>query len=383
MMKKIFKITVTAIILAALAVSMISCSQKSEYEQLLEDGYTVKVIFDTPGARVNGRENSTIVELYKADDVVTNSRGETGIKILDPLDPLRQSSTGNKDMLIHAEKVYDNYEYSLIGWYTHRETRKDAEGNVLDAFGEKVSVSGREAGYIYSNRWDFENDVIDVDSLENGEFTLYAAFIPPYVRYEIYAQNENGSFDEIYNNYGTIDRTIDFIIPQWIGSIQVMNSMVQVDGKMFDQAYFDPELTMPITENILVEDGLVDMETGIATQKTIKIYTTWRDLDWIPISSASDLMDELCYGVSDYFDESVTVSGRFFLVCDIDFSSVTLSDKLQKVIFDGVIDGNGFEIKNMKNSEGVFVNDLADAFGEVTENAVFDDVIVKNDVIKD
>ena len=158
--------------------------------------------------------------------------------------------------------------------------------------------------------------------------------------------------------------------------------MVQVDGKMFDQAYFDPELTMPITENILVEDGLVDMKTGIATQKTIKIYTTWRDLDWIPISSASDLMDELCYGVSDYFDDTVTVSGRYFLVCDIDFSAVTLSDKLQKVIFDGVIDGNGFEIKNMKNSEGVFVNDLADAFGEVTENAVFDEVTVKNDVIK-
>jgi hypothetical protein len=87
--------------------------------------------------------------------------------------------------------------------------------------------------------------------------------------------------------------------------------------------------------------------------------------------------------VSDYLDESVTVSGRYFFVCDIDFSSVTLSDKLQKVIFDGVIDGNGFEITNMKNSEGVFVGDLADAFGEVTENAFFDGVTVKNDMIKD
>lgn len=382
-MKNLLKITVAAILLTAIAVSLIACSKKSEYEQLLEDGYTVKVIFDTPGARVNGRENSTIVELYKADDVVTNSRGEKGIKILDPLDPMRQSSTGNKDMMIHAEKVYDEYEYSLIGWYTHRETRKDAEGNVLDAFGEKVSVSGREAGYIYKNKWDFENDVLDPKTLENGEFTLYAAFIPPYVRYEIYAQNEQGGFDEIYNNYGTIDRTLDFTIPQWIGRIQVMNSMVQVEGKIFDGAYFDAELTSPITENIIVDEGLVDMETGIATQKTIKIYTTWRDPDWIPISSASELMEELTYGVSDYLDESVTVSGRYFFVCDIDFSSVTLSDKLQKVIFDGVIDGNGFKITNMKNSEGVFVNDLASAFGEVTENAVIDDVTVQNDVIKD
>lgn len=382
-MKKLLKITVAAILLTALAVSMIACSKKSEYEKILEDGYTVKVIYDTPGARVNGRENSTIVEMYKTDDVVTNSRGETGIRILDPLDPKRQSSTGNKDMMIQAEKVYDGYEYSLIGWYTHRETRKDADGNVLDAFGEKVSESGREAGYVYKNKWDFENDVIDVSSLKNGEFTLYAAFIPPYVRYEIYAQNENGGFDEIYNNYGTVDRTFDFIIPQWIGSIQVMNSMVQLENKIFDCAYYDPEFTMPITENIMVDSGLVDMETGVATQKTIKIYTTWRDPDWIPISSASSLMDELCYGVSDYSDETSTVKNRYFLVCDIDFSAITLSDNLKKVIFDGVIDGNGYEIKNMKNSEGVFVNDLADIFGEVTENAVIEDVTVQNDVIKD
>ena len=179
-MKNLLKITVAAILLTALAVSMIACSKKSEYEKILEDGYTVKVIYDTPGARVNGRENSTIVEMYKTDDVVTNSRGETGIRILDPLDPKRQSSTGNKDMMIQAEKVYDGYEYSLIGWYTHRETRKDADGNVLDAFGEKISESGREAGYVYKNKWDFENDVIDVSSLKNGEFTLYAAFIPPF-----------------------------------------------------------------------------------------------------------------------------------------------------------------------------------------------------------
>lgn len=382
-MKKLLKITVAAILLTALAVSLIACSNKSEYEKLQDDGYTVRVVFDTPGARVNGRENSTIVELYKADDVVTNSKGETGIRILDPLDPLRQSSTGNKDMMIQTEKVYGGYEYSLIGWYTQRETRKDAEGNVLDDFGEKVSVSGREAGYIYKNKWDFENDVLDPKTVQNGEFTLYAAFIPPYVRYEIYALNDNGSFDEIYNNYGTVDRTIDFVIPQWIGKIQVMNSMVPVEGKMFDRAYFTPELTEEITENIIVEDGLVNMETGIATQKTIKIYTTWRDMDWIPISSASDLMDELTYGVSDYFDENVTVSGRYFLVSNIDFSSITLSDKLNKVIFDGVIDGNGFEITNMKNTEGVFVDDLASAFGEVTENARFENVTVTNDVIKD
>ena len=246
-MKRRMTKVLCAILLMAFAMSVIACGS-DVYEELGDQGYTVKVRFHAgDGAVVNETQNVTIVEAYRADDTVTVD-GKTGIRLLAPDDPLRGENTF---------KIAKNTEDAICfttGWYTTR--TEVAEGQ-----------------YVYSGRWDFENDLLDPATLENGELTLYAAWIPAFT-YEFYARGEDGSFELIGSK-----RKIDLKLPEWNERKEEwkMNDLPKVEGKEFVAAYLDEAMTQSVTGTIDGDALFVDYEQGIATRSVIKVYVAWTD----------------------------------------------------------------------------------------------------------
>ena len=247
-MKKIMIKALCAILLMAFAMSAIACGGNSIYDDLGEEGYGIRVRFNAgEGAFVNDTQNVTIVEAYSADDVVTVN-GKTGIRILEPGDPAR-----GQDGIFKISYSDDKVLYFPAGWYTGR--------------------TETENGYTYTGRWDFDKDVIDPNSLENGELVLYAAWIPSFT-YEFYSQNENGSFELIGSK-----RKIDLTLPKWNERKEEwkMNDLPEVEGKIFEAAYLDEGLTQSVTGTIDGDKDYVDYERGVAKASVIKVYMTWTE----------------------------------------------------------------------------------------------------------
>ena len=265
-MKKRLLTTIITVILAVFAVSMTACGNTDVYGGLKEDGYDVKVRFDACGGVVNDTQNVTIVEVFSSDESVTLN-GKTGVRLLDPTDPIRG------DGVFKLAKNDEKYRYFQAGWYRERTLRTDAQGNALDSFGELVSVSGREQGYVYSGKWDFDNDLVTSADLTDGEITLYAAWIP-FFNYEFYSADESGELSLI----GSV-RKLTLEYPKWNDRKQEYNmkDFPSLEGKVFAGAYLDEAMTREITENFDGREFFVDYEKGIVESDTVKIYVKWTD----------------------------------------------------------------------------------------------------------
>ena len=264
-MKNKMKRIIAAVALIALAMSLAACTNGNVYDQLADDGYTVKVRYDAGGAFVNNTQNVTIVEVFNEDDVVTNSAGKTGIALLSPDDKIRGEG------VFKLSKVDGTNNYFQIGWYRERTPVVDENGNALDVFGVPVSESKREQAYTYSGKWDFDRDVLDPATLTDGELVLYAAWAP-FFTYEFYSQNESGVFEKIGSK-----QKVTLEIPKVSASTGkvTMNDFPKMDGKVFAAAYLDENLTQGITANLDGRTLFVDSEKGIATTNVVKVYITW------------------------------------------------------------------------------------------------------------
>ena len=257
-----------ALMLIAMAMSVTACSAGTIYDEFAEQGYTVRVRFEPNGAVVNETDNVGIVELFDANDIITTAEGKTGIRLLDPKDPARGEG------VFTLSRIDGKNYYFQAGWYTTRTPRVDEQGRALDAYGELTSVSGREQGYVYSGKWDFEKDVVDPTTLENGEFTLYAAWVPFYT-YEFYAQNDQNTFELI----GSVTNKLTLTLPKYNErtgkwDMKDLKKLPTIDGMEFAAAYADEALTQKL-ETEINGTGYVDYEQGIATQNVIKVFLTY------------------------------------------------------------------------------------------------------------
>ena len=352
MKKRLFSIICVAL-LAALSVSLAACGVADVYGDLAQDGYSVKVRFEPCGAVVNETQNVTIVEVYNKDDIVTVG-GKSGIKLLAPDDQRR----GDATFKLAMNDGENNY--FSPGWYRERTLRVDENGEALDAYGIPCSVSGREQGYVYSGRWDFERDLVDPESLEDGELTLYAAWIP-FFNYEIYTVGASGESELLK----TVNK-LDFTFPEWnarTGKIK-MNDMPKESGKTFLAAYSDPELTQRLFEAIDGDGSFVDVERGIALETVVKIYTTWLEGEYIKIFDAEQFVEEL----ADAPD------GNFILGADIDLSEVDWRSELFEVTFTGVLRGEGHSICNAQYANGEPIMNAEELFMALGDGAVILDV---------
>ena len=361
-MKKKISIIVGMLMLLASCVALVACSQwEAPYSALAKDeGYTVKVHFDSNGGRFAGKEGLKVVDVYSPESGADAEGGKKAITLIAPDDERKDS----RAIDVSREG------YFLAGWYTERSLRVDENGNALDAWGELTSVSGNEQAYAYSGHWDFESDKLVVDpnkTYADDEYalTLYAAWVP-YFEYEIYAETD-GSFTKL--NELTV-QALSFESPAWVGdnAVQIsMNSMPKRAGYTLIGAYTDKEMTNEMSGTYDYKT-LVDYEKGIAYQSRIPIYTVWEEGNRYNIYTAKQFMD------------NVDINGVYDIKADLDFSEISYwPPVLSKGNFQGKIIGNGHKLSNITAAQADADNSIyCGLFGKLSEKAELLDVTFEN-----
>lgn len=356
-MKKQIKTICLVFLLPVLLLCVTACANwETPYTSMNEDGYCVSVRFDANGGRFAGTPDVFVVDVFNPEKAATTANGMKAFSLLRPDDTRRGDN---------AFEVSKN-ECFLAGWYTERVLRVDENGEALDDFGVLCSVSGREQGYVYSGKWDFEKDRVEIDpsktyNSEENVLTLYAAWIP-YTNFEFYSKNEQtGGFDLI----GTYNKGTYVNVPEWntkTGKLD-MKQFPAIDGKTFECAYLDEAMTQPVTGQIA---GEVDFEKGISATQTVKIYTTWMDGTWFKIHTAKQ------------FYENSTLQGNYIICADLDFTNVTWSPALSKEGFKGTIQGNGYKFSNITVMQGDSKQLKGGLFGSLEASANISDVTFEN-----
>ena len=361
-MKKRISIIVGVLLLIASCAVLAACSQwEAPYASLAEnEGYTVKVYFDSNGGKFAGKDGLKVVDVYSPEKGADAEGGNKAITLIAPDDERKDSRK------IDVSRA----GYFLAGWYASRTPRVDENGNALDAWGELTSVSGKEQGYIYSDMWDFNSDKLVVDPAKTyGEdeyaLTLYAAWVP-YFEYEIYAEN-NGAFEKLD------DLTVEglsFVSPSWDSetAIQIsMNSMPKRQGYTLIGAYTDKEMTTEMSGTYDYKT-LVDYEKGIAYESKIHIYTVWEEGNIYNIYTAKQFVD------------NAEASGVYNIKADLDFSEVKFwPTAFSKGNFQGKIIGNGHTMSNIKAEQSDSGNSIyCGLFGRITDKAEISDVTFEN-----
>ncbi len=358
-MKKIWKYLIATAVLATAAVTVTGCSQWDPvYKHMDEEGYTVSVRFDANGGVFANREGASIVDVFKLADYEQATDGTVSIKVLDPEDPARQK-VGN----YAASKT----GYFLAGWYTDRQPRVNDKGEALDDYGEPVSVSGREQGYVYSGRWNFESDRLKVDATKDHtafeeQMTLYAAWIP-YFNFEFYYPDESGALKQL--DADDVGNLMTIELPVWnesTGKLDMKNVPTR-ENMTFVEAYLDEAMTVPATDSI---SGQIDLERGICTEHTIKIYTAWREGNWFRIYNA------------DQFYKNSTPNGSYELYADLDFTGKIWSPTFATGEFKGTIVGNGHTIRNVTVKQGDLSKQNGGLFGVLSATASIQNVTFEN-----
>lgn len=324
-MKKTLKIIMAAGLLIAAILCITACGNwDPPYVELNKDGYNVSVRFDVGDGLFAGIDDVFIIDAFNLEEQ-TSADGMKQLHLLAPDDPRRGISA------LTPERT----GYFLAGWYTERSPRTDANGNPLDDYGVPVSESGRPQGYIYSGRWDFENDTLPVDpngsySSENPVCTLYAAWIP-YFTYEVYAYQGDGTYEKV-----AASQSINLEVPEWnekTGKLDMKN-FPKREGYTLKLASLSNSLLTPMDEPVMGE-SFVDYETGTTSVSSVSVYTLWEEGEWFQIYNA------------EQFYNNARLDGNYILMANLDFTDTVWPPALTRGKFTGTILGKGHTISNI------------------------------------
>lgn len=318
-------------------------SKKTPYELNDMDNYTVSVKYDANGGLFT--DNTTVImDSYNISDMTTNSQGQVEIALLPPDDAGRGTDA-------FAPR---NNGYFLAGWYAQRTESTDGDGNI---------------SYMYGEKWDFENDRVLVDPSENyssaePQLTLYAAWIPLF-EIELYALDTGEKVSTM-----TFDPSLteDVQIPTWdetTGTVK-MNGFPERSGYTFNGVFYDEAGTQAVTDETIDHPGIINVDTGTASDISIKLYVDYLKGDWYHIYNA------------EQFADHASLKGNYILYNDLDFSDEIWPTALMYGNFSGTIDGNGHTIRNidLRQTNNSKVN--AGLFGNLTENAMIQNVTFDN-----
>ena len=325
-MKRIITALITAVLLLIAVMGISSCSP-SEFDGLDEKGYTVSVRFDANGGTFKGSD-STIIDAF-------NPKDNQSIKLLSPDDTRRGGNT------MDVTKP----ECILAGWYA---TRTPVDENDLSK------------GYTYADKWDFENDTLEVDA--NGSYTssvptltLYAAWIP-YFTFEYYT--EDGT------KYATT-KGYSITVPAWEegeATITMGNFPKREGDYTLISAYSDAECQNELSGRLT---GKWNPEDASVESSVIRIYTKWEAGIQYRIYSAEQLKSN---------DD---LKGIYTLMNDIDFEGESWPGLFSGGKFKGVFNGCGHKISNIsfKSESTTPQNGL---FASIDASARFIDVSFEN-----
>ena len=323
-------IALVAVVLTVLAIINGFSLWDTPYTGLDETGYTVSVRYDANGGSFAGSPNEVyIVDVFNPADYQANGAGNAEIPLIAPDDPIRKDSAF----------AVSNTGHFLAGWYTERTPRVNASGEPLDEYGQLTSVSGRAQGYVYSGKWDFASDRLEVSASDShgsaeNQVTLYAAWVP-YFNFEFYAQNSDGTFSLMETK-----QLIEIALPEWnltTGKMD-MKEFPARDGMTFEAAYLDETMTTPADGAVR---GEVDYEHGtVSADGTIRIYTTWKEGTWFRISTPKQFYDNARLG------------GSYMIEADLDFTGALWPTAMSTGEFTGTIEGNGHTISGVTVLQG-------------------------------
>ena len=316
--------------------------EQTPYEVNDEENYTVSVKYDANGG-VFTTNTSVIVDSYNVSEM-NNSSGVAAIALIAPDNTAR----GNDAF------TPINNGYFLAGWYAGRTESTDSNGNTV---------------YTYSDKWDFEKDMLEVDTSKTYTsaepvLTLYAAWVPLF-EIEFYALGTGEYLDSM-----TIDPTLveEITLPCWdeeTGAVE-MYDFPERSGYTFNGAYYDMAGTEAIDTATIAHTGKVDYTNGTAEDSVMSIYVDWVEGEWYHI-----------YNVEQFL-ENASVNGNYEIHADLDFAGEIWPTSLMHGNFGGVIHGNGH---TMKNIEVVQTNNSkinAGLFGYLTETAEISNITFEN-----
>ncbi len=342
---KLKRIAVAACLLLFVAVFAAGCSQEqTPYEANDAQNYSVSVKFDANGGFFT-TNTAVIVDSFNLSELGKNSDGQAELALIPP-----DSAHRDKNAFTAV-----NNGYFLAGWYTQRtEAGTDSKGN---------------PAYTYSGKWDFEQDVLALDTnktytASEPVLTLYAAWVP---MFEI--QLHDAATGELMQtlSYDPSAQS-QVLLPAWdseTGALK-MNGFPEKSGYTFDGAYYDAQKAQPVTTPEVVHPGTVDLQTGTAKDGSMKLYVNWMEGEWYHI-----------YNVDQFLDNA-SVAGNYILHADLDFTGKNWPAALMHGNFTGSIQGNGHVMKNIAMEQKNNSKTSGGLFGQLTDTAALTDVTFEN-----
>ncbi len=336
---------IAVVLLIAMAISIgSSCGGgKTPYEINNEDKYNVSIKFDANGGTFT-TNTSIITDSYNISGMSTNGNGKVEIALITPDNPAR----GND-----AFTAVKNGHF-LAGWYAGRTESTDANGNKV---------------YTYSDKWDFENGVLEVDPSEKHGadkpvITLYAAWVPLF-EIEFYDVATGDYLDKLTYDPTTMS---ELTIPSWneeTGAME-MYDFPEREGYTFNAAYYDADKLKVVDTEKIAHTGSVDYATGTAVDNVMKLYVDWTEGEWYHIYNAEQFVD------------NASVNGCYEIFADLDFKDERWPSSFITGNFAGTINGNGHTFKNIEFAQTSNSKVNAGLFGQVTENAKITDIKFEN-----
>ena len=409
--------------LISLCFVLASCSDKTKYDELRDEGNTISVFYNSNCYKKNDgffkNSEATIIDMFNPDNFTPDENGKIHIKLIDPLSSSRPGAT---------KISISRSGMSLVGWYKERKTTikeyggekyvVDENGDLLqqDVTDDRYYIAYKSSGdyyvkvdeddktesepvYTYSGLWNFDTDTLDYDPSEGKlDFNLYAAWVP-YYTFEFYFKegdtwvkdNTEILFDYISANSGNeyYDELDTIKLPSWsydsdgakTGAIEYSfdvkaekREFPKKDGTTFSAAYLDEACTIPCS-TIVKHLGYIDYETGTAVNSVQKIYVVTTEGEDYYIDTAEQLVD------------NAKLSGVYHIKKDLTFTdSVKWPSLFTYGNFSGkfysesgsVVTISGISVSNTGNAVcGVFGTLAATS---VVKNVNFESVSVTHDV---
>lgn len=347
-MKTRTKIILSLALACAGTLVLAACGGGDRSKEYEENGFTVTVHYEPNGGQFAGKDGVSFTYFYH------QSKAGEGIRIAPP-DQLRQ------------DNPFERSGYFLSGWYLNRELRTDEAGTPLDEYGEPVSVSGRNQGYVYSDRWNFEDLLYQSDFAEEGQYslTLYAAWVPNFT-FEFYSENASGVWEQ-YDTF-VYDPTVfsEIELPAYNLETGAMEYgyFPQKTGSTFLAAYADEGKTEQLEK---ITRGTYDEERGIGQDMTKKVYVEWRDGLWFKIETAEQLVS------------NARMDGCYEIYNDLHFENgaqegLSWPNAFANGTFAGTFEGYGHAISGVKVVQSNVNTNYGGLFGRITAEASFHDI---------
>ncbi len=329
--------TILCILLLILVCTAAGCADESTpYERNDAQNFTVSVKFDANGGFFTTNTH-VIVDSYNLSQVKTNASGLGEIALISP----DHEARGNDAFT----PVHNGY--FLAGWYTEKQETAD--------------------GVLYSGRWDFATDRLEVDpkgtySSSEPVLTLYAAWVPMFrVDFLDLATGETlGSYE--------FDPTAspDLTVPQWsreTGELE-MHKFPKLPGCTFDAVYADAEGKQKL--EMLTHPGTVDEANGVAKDPVLQVYVRYLEGEWYHIYNADQFIKHAKLGSSLVIHE------------DLDFTDKIWPTALMYGSFTGTVEGNGHTLRNISLTQTNNSKANAGLFGRLAETAVLRELTFEN-----